>query len=319
MSYILEALKKTDQEDTDDLPTEPASSNVTRPPPRPSQPPSAGLSLTWKLVLGAFAALNLGLLALVFTDMRNEPARNVADSGQQSEPEQTYDVARPDTRANNSSIARSQTTKPIVPPAGTRPLPGIVSPRLTPAPRARAAASSSANRQSTERVYRPTSTNEVGEFGTAPSDPEQRAAAERAALAAASAARRRSNDQPPSSSAAPPSSLTNPAPTVTGPALLPEKGSLAATNGPARATETKQLTQLDPAARARLQNLNFSTHIYGTDADLRAVVVNGVRVVEGQSQGGFLLRNILEDGVVIEFEHAGVIERVRIPVLEDWK
>lgn len=314
MSYILEALKKTDQEGADDLLRTPVDADAM-PPPNPTLNPTlnqsgaSGLSLTWKLVLGAFAALNIGLLALLYTGMRDDPVRYATGGGQENVPNPASNVDRPNARVNSSVIANSQTTKPTVPPAGTRPLPGIVSPRLTPAPPARTAAGPSAGGRSTERVYRPSSTNQVGEFGTAPTNPEERAAAERAALAAVSAARRRSSAAP----------APAPVPTPAGPALLPEKDSLAATSGPARPTATKQLAELDPAARARLQNLNFSTHIYGTDADLRAVVVNGVRVVEGQSQGGFLLRNILEDGVVIEFEHAGVIERVRIPVLEDWK
>lgn len=326
MSYILEALKKTDQEDTNN----PASAIDNVSPPQIGYPPvvpSTGMSLTWKIVLGLFALANLGLLGLVYSSMGGE------SDGTSVAVDNTRSQSNPGV--TNLESNQAGTGAGLVPPQGTRPLPGIVSPKLTPPP---APNSTAANSGSTPQVYRPSSASstspeddgEVGAFGTASSDPDTRAAAERKALAEALAARDRAlgNTAATNPAVAPVTPSTAPSipePTTLGPALLPETSTVPAsaqapTNTVATpATATKQLRQLTPEARARLQNLNFSTHIYGTDADLRAVVVNGIRVVEGQSQGGFLLRNILEDGVVIEFEHAGAIERVMIPVLEDWK
>ena len=319
MSYILEALKKTDQEDANN----PASiiDNVAHAPLGPPvAAPSGGMSFIWKLVLVVFAIANLGLLGLVYNSM-NGSSNSTSVAAE--------NIAQPATLGVETN--RADTAGAVIPPQGTRPLPGIVSPQLTPPPAPNSAA---ANSGSSPRVYRPSSANsasdEVGEFGTASSDPNARAAAERKALAEALAARDRATGDRTAAAPAtpPPVATTTPPPAAApslGPALLPESSPVPA-NPPAPtntvatpASGTKQLRQLTPEARARLQNLNFSTHIYGTDADLRAVVVNGIRVVEGQSQGGFLLRNILEDGVIIEFEHAGAIERVMIPVLEDWK
>jgi len=85
------------------------------------------------------------------------------------------------------------------------------------------------------------------------------------------------------------------------------------------AGRTLQLDDLSPAARAEVNKLNFSTHIYGDDADLRAVVLNGERLIEGQAQGKFELLQIIEDGVVLQFVHADKSLKVEIPLLEDWQ
>lgn len=303
MSYILEALKKTDQLET---PADPVTPSDPMNPIGGAQPTvSSGLSLTWKLVLGAFAVMNLGLLGLLYTGAFSPTANDSpgAISTARQSTAATGTDATPTTEQNAATVAQTDSPPIKQPPNGTRPLPGIVSPRLTPPPAAKV--------EPAPRVYGPALSSEVGEFGTAPTNPAARAAAERAAIAALENATNGTLE---------PSSSTSPSPTAPtiGPALLPERSGASATTA-TPATRTQQLVQLDPAARARLQNLNFSTHIYGTDADLRAVVVNGIRVVEGQSQGGFLLRNIVEDGVIIEFEHGGITQRVMIPVLEDWK
>lgn len=350
MSYILEALKKTDQEEGlhPQNPPQPlapgdAVSPATANQPISPEPATHGLSSTWKIILGTFAAMNIALLGLLYSNSLNQPQPppDNANTTQSAVNQYSGTSAKPAQQRSRSSNPVSASNIPDtvkVPPKGTRVLPGIASPRLTPAPPTN---TGSNNRRQDRiasrsgpapRIYGPSSTADVGEFGTAPTDPEARAAAERAAIAAA--ARLRSATQTPSSSSAPdpfarrapaaanPSSATAAPPAISsqqiGPSLLPEKGTTELA-GSQPATATKQLVQLQPDARARLQNLNFSTHIYGADADLRAVVVNGIRVVEGQSQGGFLLRDIVEDGVIIEFEHGGVIERVMIPVLEDWK
>ena len=85
-----------------------------------------------------------------------------------------------------------------------------------------------------------------------------------------------------------------------------------------------QLNELSDSARQALHVLTFSVHIYTDDAEFRAVVVNGTRLEQGSkitADNGkeFSLMEILETDVIIEFEHEGATERVRIPVIEDWK
>jgi hypothetical protein len=104
------------------------------------------------------------------------------------------------------------------------------------------------------------------------------------------------------------------APRTAAPARQP-----APTTQPQPAGRILQLDDLSATARAEINDLNFSTHIYGVDADLRAVVLNGQRLTEGQTQGKFELLQILEDGVVLRFVHAGKSLKVEIPLLEDWQ
>ncbi len=105
-------------------------------------------------------------------------------------------------------------------------------------------------------------------------------------------------------------------PRKTLPGLLAPRTS---TPAPRPASRILQLDDLSSTARAEINDLNFSTHIYGVDADLRAVVLNGKRLIEGQAQGKFELLQILEDGVVLRFVHAGKSLKVEIPLLEDWQ
>jgi general secretion pathway protein B len=71
---------------------------------------------------------------------------------------------------------------------------------------------------------------------------------------------------------------------------------------------------MSDAARARFPELSFSTHVYAEDAGLRAVVVNGERLTEGDRLGNLRLTNITETGVVFRFENY----LVSISVLDDW-
>ena len=72
---------------------------------------------------------------------------------------------------------------------------------------------------------------------------------------------------------------------------------------------------LPAAQRMRFPDLQFSTHIYADAADLRAVVVNGTRLVEGDRLGELVLQEITEEGAVFRFEN----RLVSVNVLEDWE
>lgn len=79
-------------------------------------------------------------------------------------------------------------------------------------------------------------------------------------------------------------------------------------------TTPAALSSLPDAARRRFPALSFSTHIYADDAELRAVVVNGRRLVEGDRLGELQLERITEEGAVFLFEG----RRVEVGVLDDW-
>jgi hypothetical protein len=58
----------------------------------------------------------------------------------------------------------------------------------------------------------------------------------------------------------------------------------------------------------------FSTHIYAEEADLRAIVVNGIRLQEGDRVENLRLEEITEEGAVFAFEN----QLVSVSVLETW-
>ena len=66
--------------------------------------------------------------------------------------------------------------------------------------------------------------------------------------------------------------------------------------------------------RRRFPSLEFSTHIYAEDADLRAVVVNGVRLEEGDRLDNLRLHEITEEGAIFAFEN----RLVSVSVLDGW-
>ncbi len=81
------------------------------------------------------------------------------------------------------------------------------------------------------------------------------------------------------------------------------------------AAERISFAALPASARARFPTLDFSTHLYASDAQLRAVVMNGQRLQEGERYGELELEEITETGVVLRFE--GYL--VSVPVLDDWQ
>ena len=84
---------------------------------------------------------------------------------------------------------------------------------------------------------------------------------------------------------------------------------------PPRVLERIALDALPPAARSRFPGIVISTHVYAEDPTLRAIVVNGARLQEGDQVAGMTLREINEFGVVLEFESY----LVDVPVFTDWE
>ena len=85
-------------------------------------------------------------------------------------------------------------------------------------------------------------------------------------------------------------------------------------SAPAPAVEPTPVNNLPNSQRARFPELAFSTHIYADDADLRAIVVNGTRLEEGDQLGNLRLTEITEEGAVFRFEDRLVL----VSVLDDW-
>ena len=74
--------------------------------------------------------------------------------------------------------------------------------------------------------------------------------------------------------------------------------------------------QMTSEQRADFPELDISTHVYSTDPDLRAIVVNGKKVLEGGAIGDSMkLISITEEGMVVEYQGVQVI----IPILQEWQ
>ena len=78
--------------------------------------------------------------------------------------------------------------------------------------------------------------------------------------------------------------------------------------------EPLPVSSLPSAQRQRFPALEFSTHIYADDAELRAIVVNGTRLEEGDRLGNLRLQEITEDGAIFRFED----RLVSVSVLDAW-
>lgn len=83
---------------------------------------------------------------------------------------------------------------------------------------------------------------------------------------------------------------------------------------PPRVVERVTLDALPSSSRSRFPGLAISTHVYADDASMRAIVVNGERLQEGDAAAGLTIREITESGVVVEFEDY----LVEVPVFTDW-
>jgi general secretion pathway protein B len=63
-------------------------------------------------------------------------------------------------------------------------------------------------------------------------------------------------------------------------------------------------------------DLSFSTHVYGTDASMRAVTMDGKRYVEGDEiRPGVRIREITETGVILDVNGRAI----PVDVLQDWR
>ncbi|MDA1077304.1 MAG: general secretion pathway protein GspB [Proteobacteria bacterium] len=67
--------------------------------------------------------------------------------------------------------------------------------------------------------------------------------------------------------------------------------------------------------QARFPAFEYSTHVYTDEPSVRAVVINGVRLRQGDEIEALRLHEITESGVVFEFES----ELVEVSVLEAWE
>lgn len=83
---------------------------------------------------------------------------------------------------------------------------------------------------------------------------------------------------------------------------------------PALTAAPLPVSSLPSGQRQRFPELEFSTHIYADDADLRAIVVNGTRLEEGDRLGSLRLEEITEDGAIFRFED----RLVSVSVLDAW-
>ncbi len=114
---------------------------------------------------------------------------------------------------------------------------------------------------------------------------------------------------------APPAALPQAPAAREKPAVLPTEAVQVAQIGPVTPLRRLALAALPAAARREFPQLVFSTHVYADDPALRAVVVNGQRLTEGNSLGGLYLDEITENGVVF----AAGDYLVDIAVLDDWQ
>lgn len=116
--------------------------------------------------------------------------------------------------------------------------------------------------------------------------------------------------------------VASPGPSTTGPSptgdrvpeIMPATGPLPAAPAPTPTPVRTTLAALPAADRARFPALAFSTHVYADDPTLRAVVVNGTRLKEGDRLESLEVAEITESGAVFAFGNY----LVSVPVLEGW-
>jgi len=69
-------------------------------------------------------------------------------------------------------------------------------------------------------------------------------------------------------------------------------------------------------ANSSAADVSFSTHVYATDASMRAVTMNGKRFVEGDEiRPGVRIREITETGVILDVNG----RPIPVDVLQDWR
>jgi general secretion pathway protein B len=91
----------------------------------------------------------------------------------------------------------------------------------------------------------------------------------------------------------------------------------AAPPAPAAAdAEVLRFQSLPMSERASFPQMEFSTHLYASDPDMRRVVINGQRAQEGDTvAGGVYIERITETGVIVLFRG----RRIALDVIRDWR
>ena len=249
MSYILEALKKSEAERQ----PEPDTTPVSFSPGAPATPPRR--DARW---IALILVINAVILVWLFfpSDLTGE--RELGD-----------DLPDPVVQADDSPPAQENYT--YQPPASTH-VPQYAERRAPAAPAATRAATttdSTASPAGEEIVITPDTRR------------QNLARAERAA------------------STAPPVEAPTPEPATE--AEYPDESVISIDDLPAR-------------DRADFPQLRFSTHVFASDADLRAMVVNGRRLTEGARFEEMTLHRITETGAI--FDYRGHL--VAVSVLDTW-
>ncbi len=84
----------------------------------------------------------------------------------------------------------------------------------------------------------------------------------------------------------------------------------------ARSGDIVRFQSLPMTDRANFPELEFSTHLYASNPEMRRVVVNGQRAQEGDSiAGDIIIDAITETGVVVRYRN----RRVAIDVIQGWR
>jgi len=248
------------------------------------QATSASMGLGWKIAIGAVLASNLLFLYL----WQSDRAPEAVEIARHTEP-QLDAGTHPENTANGASTQGGYAKQS----GPKKTLPGIASPRDLPLPKPAATPSAGS-----ARTFRPTGAPITIADATPSVDPVS------ARVAIQPSDSQLSDSQ---SSDIQPTDELEPiqAPTTVGRGV-------------------SQLHELSASAREALYVLTFSIHIYSEDVDLRAVVVNGERLLEGNkvvadNGQSFRLLEIFDTGVIMQFDHEGATETVQIPVNDDWK
>jgi len=76
------------------------------------------------------------------------------------------------------------------------------------------------------------------------------------------------------------------------------------------------ISDLPTSIRTEIQDLNFSTHLYGEDKDFRMVNINGVMIREGEDISAMIqLNEITELGVILKYQQ----NLIEVGVLSNWQ
>jgi general secretion pathway protein B len=103
----------------------------------------------------------------------------------------------------------------------------------------------------------------------------------------------------------PPLPTPAPAPATTPPAPAPAVAAAAPPPAPAPAPPANDVPSLDdlpPEVRGALPQLPISMQVYSPDPKRRFVIIDGTRVVEGESLRGVTVQEIRPNGLVIDFQ-----------------